>query len=165
MTCLHGENIFTLEVLTPDNSVVATSNTTSLIGDWDAADNPLHLRLTWDTDSSDFDFHCLTPNGSEVWYQNMFADGVRLDVDDVDGYGPENVTVEVPQYGDPGYRYFVRYYDAHGVTTNTTVTVDVYVNEAKDLSYTHVFSPNEANYDDPSNDWYLPGNPFVIPAP
>lgn len=51
----------------------------------------IQVTLTWDN-GADLDLYVTDPNGDEVWYQNMsVASGGELDVDDTDGFGPENI--------------------------------------------------------------------------
>ncbi len=94
----------------------------------------LFTELRWNTNYSDVDFHLLPPGAdmSSLWtstdcyyYNNVTNWGGYLDVDDVDGYGPEHITM--PQYYLSGqYRLFVHYYDSHGAgTTSAFVSVSV----------------------------------------
>jgi hypothetical protein len=50
----------------------------------------LTFKLTWDQPTSDLDLHVVEPSGLEVYYGQMTGDFGALDVDDVDGYGPEH---------------------------------------------------------------------------
>lgn len=88
----------------------------------------LRVQLAWDTDSTDVDLHLIKPNGtytgqdgSDCYFANSNpdwgtagdpADNPELDVDDVNGFGPENI------YLDPGengtYRVTVHYWSANG---------------------------------------------------
>lgn len=75
--------------------------------------NP-QFTLIWDS-KADLDIHVKEPGGSEIyWEQRNGTDGGELDVDDVDGYGPENVYwgggIDKGN-GPPGeYKWFVHYY-------------------------------------------------------
>ncbi len=87
----------------------------------------LHVRLSWDTDLTDVDLHLLGPGG-QVWTcegdcyfsnpnpnwadPNAFVDDPFLDLDDVDGLGPENINLETPAAGT--YTVVVHYWDDHG---------------------------------------------------
>lgn len=86
----------------------------------------LHIRLTWNTDKTDVDLHLLGPGG-QIWTcdgdcfwsnpqpnfgdPNDFRDDPFLDVDDVDGFGPENINLETPKPGT--YRVLVHYWSPH----------------------------------------------------
>lgn len=75
--------------------------------------NP-QFTLIWDS-KADLDLHVREPGGSEIYWENRNgAKGGELDVDDVDGFGPENVYwgggLDKGQ-GPPGeYKWFVHYY-------------------------------------------------------
>ena len=75
--------------------------------------NP-QFTLIWDSDA-DLDLHVLEPGGSHLYWENRHgANGGELDVDDVDGLGPENVFWGGglnQGNGPPGeYRWYVHYY-------------------------------------------------------
>jgi len=75
---------------------------------------PMALRatLTWDTNETDVDFWITDPNGEKCYYANSTTDsGLTLDVDDTDGYGPENITTSTIIPGD--YLVQVHYYSDH----------------------------------------------------
>jgi len=97
----------------------------------------LWTELRWNTDGTDVDFHLLPPGASfpgsfwtsaDCYYSSRAPSwGGYLDVDDVDGYGPEHITV--PAVSDTGtYRLFVHYFSDHtDGTTATTAFVSVSV--------------------------------------
>ena len=87
----------------------------------------LHIQLVWDIDTSDMDLHLLSPRGSstmnffdllgsDCYYMNKSPswgapgtdDDPSLDIDDVDGYGPENINISRPETGTftVGVHYF-----------------------------------------------------------
>ncbi len=97
----------------------------------------LHIRVQWNTDLTDVDTHVLAPGG-QMWTcdgdcffsnpnpnwgdQNSWQDDPFLDLDDVDGFGPENVNIQAPIPGT--YRVLIHYWDTHG-GDEPDVTVDV----------------------------------------
>ena len=86
----------------------------------------LQVILNWDTDKTDIDLHVTDPSGFETFFGNRESPaGGRLDVDDVDGYGPEVFTLANALSGK--YRVFVHYFSSNGnPQTVATVTVIMY---------------------------------------
>jgi hypothetical protein len=72
------------------------------------------FTLIWDT-QADIDIHVLEPGGAEIFWESRNGQlGGELDVDDRDGFGPENV-YWVQGKGPPGeYKWFVHYYAGIG---------------------------------------------------
>jgi hypothetical protein len=100
-------------------------------------DIAMHIRLNWTTDVTDVDLHLLAPGGQmwtcagDCYFSNGqpewgdpadFRDNPFLDVDDVDGFGPENINLEAPAAGT--YRVLVHYWSDHG-GRNPDATVEV----------------------------------------
>jgi len=93
----------------------------------------LYTQLRWNTNLTDVDFHLLPPNSSisslwsniDCFYANKITSwGAYLDVDDVDGYGPEHITIpNTPVSGK--YTLYVHYFSSHGVPTATDAYVSV----------------------------------------
>jgi hypothetical protein len=86
----------------------------SQTGDVDLRGGSVHVTLTWDN-ATDVDLHVIDPYGEEIYYANRSsASGGQLDVDDTDGYGPENIYW--PQDGAPSGQYTVAvvYYSSRG---------------------------------------------------
>jgi hypothetical protein len=103
----------------------------------------LHIEVEWSTDACDVDSHLLNPGGtffdcnndchfgnmSPEWGQQGTIDDPFLDVDDVDGYGPENINLSEPALGL--YTFMVHYYndsynDSFGTDTDVTVRLYTY---------------------------------------
>jgi len=78
------------------------------------------FTLIWDS-RADIDLHVVEPGGSEIYWENKNgAQGGELDVDDVDGFGPENCNYALGK-GPPGsYRWFVHYYGGLGGVNQPT---------------------------------------------
>ena len=101
----------------------------------------LHIKIAWDTSDTDEDSHLIAPGGtffdctSDCFFGNPSPDwGVLgdwrddpfLDVDDVDGHGPENINISEPVAGT--YQFKVHYYaDSHeGFPQASKTTVEVW---------------------------------------
>ena len=89
-------------------------------------DVAFHIRMSWSTDLTDVDLHLVGPggpfwscegdcffgNGGPNWGdQNTFADDPFLDLDDVDGFGPENINLQAPIPGR--YTIYAHYWSDH----------------------------------------------------
>lgn len=76
-----------------------------------AARTPARLRilLGWDDPRAELDLHVVTPDGQHAfWSHPVLSDGSGLDVDSVDGPGPEVFTSGEPQQGT--YLVYVNYW-------------------------------------------------------
>jgi hypothetical protein len=101
-------------------------------------DVALHVKLFWDTDYTDVDLHLIGPNG-QMWTcegdcyfsngnpnwgdQTTDLDDPFLDLDDVDGYGPENINLEAPAPGT--YKVWVHFWDPHE-GSDARATIELY---------------------------------------
>ncbi len=104
------------------------------------ADEGIRIEMFWDTDGTDMDVHLLNPEGmrwrtpDDCYYANCVSrdmmsvlewgrpgpdDNPRLDIDDTDGFGPENINIDEPY--DGVYRVGVYAYNGSG-----RVTVRIY---------------------------------------
>ncbi len=102
----------------------------------------LHVELLWDANYDDVDLHllnvtrvpddgwftsddCYYANPSPDWGPAGGAADPNLDVDDIDGYGPENITIDTtPSSGT--YHVGVHYYCDRTPGTSTDATIHVY---------------------------------------
>jgi len=107
----------------------------------------LSIKLSWDADLTDVDSHFISPNGTlfdcdeDCHYGNPSPDwGVAgdwlddpfLDVDDVDGYGPEHINISEPIPGT--YTFIVHYYqDSFEFSQGTPTTASVEVSSKGQL--------------------------------
>lgn len=99
----------------------------------------ISVVLRWNSNNTDIDLHLLRPNGTEFdgtsdcYYanpspdwgtQNDMSDNPYLDVDDVNGLGPETINLSATAPGD--YRIMAHYF-ADNFTGNSQATVEVYI--------------------------------------
>jgi hypothetical protein len=132
-----GDYVVELKVTDDDGVTGATTYAFSAIP-WQT----VHVELAWDIDQVDVDLHLVdTTSGGQFqaepgdcFYSNKTPDwGVpgpqndpALDIDDVDGFGPENINIAQPANGAT-YRIFVHYYADDGFGA-TNATIKIYLN-------------------------------------
>ncbi len=116
-----------------DGKKAVADTTVTFTGNFGTLD--LWTELRWNTAASDVDFHLLPPGSTfpgsfwttaDCYYSNRSTSwGGFLDVDDVNGYGPEHITIPtVTTQGD--YRLFLHYFATHGASPGAAyVTVAV----------------------------------------
>jgi|WetSurMetagenome_2_1015567.scaffolds.fasta_scaffold00317_18 uncharacterized protein YfaP (DUF2135 family) len=128
----NGDNSIVVDCygVKSDGSLTFTSKSIFVRGAFDTL--ALWTELRWNTNLSDVDFHLLPPGAgvdklwttTDCYYSNKEPSwGGYLDVDDVDGYGPEHITI--PALTVEGtYALYVHYYSDHDVgASDAYVTV------------------------------------------
>jgi uncharacterized protein YfaP (DUF2135 family) len=83
--------------------------------------------LTWDKDDTDIDTH-ITSQGSEVAYYSLSQAWGDLDIDDVNGFGPETFTSTTETWGQ-AYNVRVHYYSDHGNGESTATMRVIYYDQ------------------------------------
>ena len=141
-----GVNTLRVRVVSATGSVGATLITARFQGELAA----LTANLVWDTNQTDMDLHMINPSLDECFYAQRLIGGMKLDVDDVTGYGPENISVLEPENGT--YHVRIRNYRN---TVPTTVTVRVYKGDAMIDEQTHTFGTVQMTFWD-VGDYTLP---------
>ncbi|HEX7640791.1 MAG TPA: DUF2135 domain-containing protein [Burkholderiaceae bacterium] len=69
----------------------------------------LRIICSWDAPEAEVDMHIITPDGQHAFYADPILNGGGgLDVDSVDGPGPEMFTMVAPQHGV--YHVYVNYW-------------------------------------------------------
>lgn len=85
----------------------------------------VQVTLTWDN-TSDMDLYVIDPNDEEIYYSHpSSASGGSLDVDDTDGYGPENIFWPANGAITGTYQVYIRHYSGQ-LPTNYTVLVNAF---------------------------------------
>jgi uncharacterized protein YfaP (DUF2135 family) len=111
-----GDNSIIAGVMTTDGQIFQS---TPITVKSNALNNTYHARISWDKNDTDVDLHFSWSGGSECYYSNKTpiwgsaATSPRLDVDDTNGYGPENITIGALP-GSGTYALRVHYYSDHG---------------------------------------------------
>jgi hypothetical protein len=83
----------------------------------------MRATLTWNT-TADIDLHVIEPDGTHVYYANRNGRTASLDVDDVNGFGPENIFVPSGGALSGVYQvYLVHFGGASPTTSTVTITV------------------------------------------
>lgn len=73
----------------------------------------LRVILAWDDDQAEVDLHVITPDGQHAfWASPVLQGGGGLDVDSVDGAGPEMFSMTQPRKG--AYHFYVNYWGNFG---------------------------------------------------
>lgn len=144
----------------------------------------LHVQLVWDHPTNDQDLHltfvneedllcsapydCYFGNETPVWFdQDPEAEGAnpRLDRDDTDGLGPENINIDDPRPGT--YRIYAQYYP--GFTseddTPTRLTVRVWLNGIQRAEYKRTLLARGQVWAVGDIVWPQSGEPSVQPYP
>jgi hypothetical protein len=114
----------------------------------------LHVELSWNTPSADLDLHLLNGEGSffvnpddcnwcnrsPSWGGVGGADDPSLDIDDLFGYGPENINIEIP--AEDTYRVAVHYFEDNG-DGDVVATVKIYAYGIEEGRFTKVLRRNQ----------------------
>jgi hypothetical protein len=154
-----GTNTIVAVIFKADGSGYGKTETWTITGTFA---NPLYrAQLTWDTPGNDVDIHLLRNDlwgdyDNHCYYWNDFITGMAgLDYDDVDGYGPENMSIETTAPAG-NYKVLVKYYWGE-VTVNAAVQI-FDQNDALISTYTHVFTADDVSVYDESpeaTDWVV----------
>lgn len=95
--------------------------------------------LSWDTNGTDVDLHVADSRGRHTFYGNPTGiPNSRLDVDDVDGYGPENFYLN-PMESGVTYNVYLHYY-ADNNRGPTTANVKVFLDDELITDFTATLS-------------------------
>lgn len=144
----------------------------------------MHIQLVWDDASNDQDLHltyanvddrvCNEPydchwlNKDPVWF-GSYAAGVgpnpRLDIDDTNGLGPENINIDDPQPGT--YRVYVHYYTDYttGSVSATLNTLRIWLNGVQVAEYKRSLNAGKATWAAVDITWFADNTGTVTPYP
>ena len=91
-----GENTIQLRANSA-NGDTGVSDVLTVYGDFVAPE--IEVVLWWNTPTSDLDLHAWNPSGEWCYYGNPIISDGFLDIDDVEGYGPETFAVQTANVG------------------------------------------------------------------
>lgn len=100
----------------------------------------LYTALWWNTNDNDIDLHLVPVEGAGGWRDDCYFGhmttswGATLDVDDVNGFGPEHITARTILPGK--YKLYVHYWSTHGQSSPTVVNVAVSTNGGQSRVFT-----------------------------
>ncbi len=131
------------------NGDTGVSNPITINGDFSVPG--IEITLTWNSPTSDLDLHVYNPAMEHsCWQSTSISDGF-LDIDDVDGFGPETFTAETPMSGP--YIIQVNCYSMDE-DSYSYATVMVHVNGQLQETYgPHPFSVGDGMSGDPVAWW------------
>lgn len=128
----------------------------------------IHVELAWDIDTSDVDLHLVDDTAGGTFYQTPYdcyygntnpnwgvagdpLDDPRLDIDDVDGYGPENINLDKPINGHR-YHVYVHYFSDDGMGA-TNATLRIYLNGTLQYEGIKLLSATDKVWNVATVDW------------
>ena len=158
-----GQNSIRVRATNAVGTTLSSARTVTYTG---GSSMGMRVTLTWNADT-DMDLHIWDDNGNHTFtdllsYGNRTAiAGSELDVDNIEGYGPENFTFKSPSQG----RYYVgvNYFSDHGDEPRSTkATVNITLNQGTmyevKKSYELVLSTENFNDEYPvagtTNSWW-----------
>ncbi len=134
----------TLVVLATDPATGRPGSDSVVVTSTAASGEDLRFTMAWDTNGTDIDLHVRVPgangdpdtvDGDTIYFANPSAASGVLDVDDPDGFGPENIVFPLGA-ATPGTYAVAAHYWRGGAPT--AVTVGVFLNGVLQGSFTQI---------------------------
>ncbi|MFL3005621.1 MAG: YfaP family protein [Candidatus Neomarinimicrobiota bacterium] len=112
----------------------------------------IRIILTWDSNPSDMDSHLLTPEVDSVNFHISYSNRGNsesapfavLDLDDVDGFGPETISIKKLESGL--YTYFVHQYSNDGSLNTSKGRVQIFDSPSCDGEVIDITEEGEGLY-------------------
>jgi len=144
----YGVNEIVVRATNATGTVLSDKITVEYYPEWN-----FRITLTWDTDETDIDLHIWEPDLNEhcYWYNDWSAH-LQLDYDDVQGYGPENITPISDDVPEGIYPVAVDYYSGddagYAIDTSCFVTLRLNVGTPSEeiVQFSHMLT--EVDYND-----------------
>lgn len=104
----------------------------------------IHIAMSWSTGGNDIDLWVTDPSGEKIYFENpkSASDGY-LDLDDIDGFGPENIYW---MNGAPDGKYSVAVHN-YSCSENGCIPTTCYVKISNGLGTVRSFEGNLVNKD------------------
>lgn len=153
---LAGEYIVELTVYDKQGLASCDTSRVTILSN---PDEDIHIQLVWANNNTDVDVHYIHPFGRwnappyDIFWQNPTADwgmtgnsadDPSLDIDDTDGFGPENVNHDKP-VSNENYRVGVHYFADNGQGA-TYATVRIYIEGALKVELRDQFLEKEGAF-------------------
>jgi len=150
----EGQNVIYVVVA---NAACTTMSEAVNINYQPGAEGQFYFRVTlsWNRDYADIDTHVWAPSGQHAAYYNLEINAGDLDVDDVDGYGPENFTCRTLEAGR--FRVGNNNYSLHGAPA-TACTVRVVTGSLAANRVTRVLGPYTLSVENFNGGYPVTGN-------
>jgi hypothetical protein len=163
-----GEFVVRLTV-TDDNGLTSTNDARVTLNA--VPSEALHIQLTWDSPENDIDLHVKKQPGNycdgtlSCYYVNCREDDFSrpefdnvgdsstpgdpvLDIDDLDGFGPENINIDIPASGT--YNVGVHMYTFDEITF---ATIKIFVNGALREELLQEFTADDQHWEVAEVEW------------
>lgn len=130
LVLVSGSNVIAVSDTNADGTETATVTVTSTRNP-----NDIRVNMAWDDGNSDVDLYIFAPASATkaaevIWYGNKTGtNGGTLDVDNVTGYGPENIAFPVGTAPTGLYYGAVNLYARGGADRSINVRVTIFLNE------------------------------------
>ena len=149
ISILSGQNTIRLRA-NSDNGDTGISENITIYGNFTSAD--IEITLTWNTPTSDLDLHVWNPEEEHAYYGNKSISDGFLDIDDIQGYGPETFTSNNAMSGQ--YIIKINSYDLDE-DTYADATVQIQINGGAIHTFgPHHFSVSNEGLDNNPNAWW-----------
>lgn len=132
----------------PGGTLLEASPELELNGAWSPTRENIVAAVEWNTvDRANLNLHLLDDLGNDCSENDPNVGGMRLDIGDSYGYGPEYITAITDR--DATYAVEVEYADANGCDSPVPCTVHLYKNGAEitQSPYHHTFYPEDEGKD------------------
>jgi len=164
----YGDNEIVVRATNAAGTVMSEKILVPYYPEWN-----FRVTLTWDTDLSDLDLHMWEPPDftEHCSYEEEITANLMLDYDNVDGYGPENMTPTTDTYPSGVWPIAVDFYDDDGVPYTTayiTLRLNVGTPDEEIAQFSYLLTVPDGNFDYPvqysTESWWRPCDLVIEPS-